>query len=119
METRSKRTVEKLSAWVRYHTFIDANVPKLERRAASIASAASASSRAKIKRGNALTDRTDWMSARSRRSTRMYAFVHIEKTAGSCLNTILRRSFGMRHCDIRLPLAKRRSETCAALPDIM
>jgi hypothetical protein len=37
----------------------------------------------------------------------MYAFVHIEKTAGSCLNTILRRSFGTRHCDIRLPLAKR------------
>jgi hypothetical protein len=38
----------------------------------------------------------------------MYAFVHIEKTAGSCLNTILRRSFGSRHCDIRLPLLKRR-----------
>lgn len=40
----------------------------------------------------------------------MYAFVHIEKTAGSCLNTILRRSFGPRHCDIRLPLAKRRTD---------
>jgi hypothetical protein len=40
----------------------------------------------------------------------MYAFVHIEKTAGSCLNTILRRSFGTRHCDIRLPLAKRRTD---------
>jgi hypothetical protein len=40
----------------------------------------------------------------------MYAFVHIEKTAGSCLNTILRRSFGTRHCDIRLPLAKRKSD---------
>src|SRR5688500_15858472 len=38
----------------------------------------------------------------------MYAFVHIEKTAGSCLNTTLRRSFGTRHCDIRLPLTKRR-----------
>ena len=37
----------------------------------------------------------------------MYAFVHIEKTAGSCLKSILRRSFGSRHCDIRLPLAKR------------
>lgn len=37
----------------------------------------------------------------------MYAFVHIEKTAGSTLNTILRRSFGTRHCDIRLPLLKR------------
>lgn len=40
----------------------------------------------------------------------MYAFVHIEKTAGSCLNTILRRSFGARHCDVRLPLAKRRAD---------
>jgi hypothetical protein len=40
----------------------------------------------------------------------MYAFVHIEKTAGSCLNTILRRSFGIRHCDIRLPLAKRKAD---------
>jgi hypothetical protein len=40
----------------------------------------------------------------------MYAFLHIEKTAGSALNTILRRSFGARHCDIRLPLAKRRAK---------
>lgn len=40
----------------------------------------------------------------------MYAFVHIEKTAGSTLLSILRRSFGTRHCDIRLPLAKRTSE---------
>jgi hypothetical protein len=40
----------------------------------------------------------------------MYAFVHIEKTAGSCLNTILRRSFGTRHCDVRVPLAKRRAD---------
>jgi len=39
----------------------------------------------------------------------MYAFIHIEKTAGSTLTTILRRSFGTRHCDIRLPLAKRRN----------
>ena len=37
----------------------------------------------------------------------VYAFVHIEKTAGSTLLSILRRSFGTRHCDIRLPLAKR------------
>ena len=37
----------------------------------------------------------------------MYAFVHIEKTAGSTLLSILRRSFGTRQCDIRLPLAKR------------
>jgi hypothetical protein len=40
----------------------------------------------------------------------MYAFVHIDKTAGSTLNTILRRSFGTRHCDIRLPLVKRRDD---------
>jgi hypothetical protein len=37
----------------------------------------------------------------------MYAFMHIEKTAGSTMTTILRRSFGTRHCDIRLPIAKR------------
>jgi hypothetical protein len=37
----------------------------------------------------------------------MYAFVHVEKTAGTTVNTILRRSFGVRHCDIRLPLSKR------------
>jgi len=38
----------------------------------------------------------------------MYAFVHIDKTGGTTLTSILRRSFGTRHCDIRLPLAKRR-----------
>ncbi len=38
----------------------------------------------------------------------MYAFIHIEKTAGSTITTILRRSFGTRHSDIRLPPAKRR-----------
>jgi len=40
----------------------------------------------------------------------MYAFVHIEKTGGTTLNAILRRSFGTGHCDIRLPLAKRRND---------
>lgn len=40
----------------------------------------------------------------------MYAFVHIEKTAGTTLNGVLRRWFGTRHCDIRLPLAKRRDD---------
>jgi hypothetical protein len=40
----------------------------------------------------------------------MYAFVHIEKTAGSTLLSILRRSFGLRHCDIRLPIQKRRGD---------
>ncbi len=39
----------------------------------------------------------------------MYAFVHIEKTAGTTMTSILRRSFGIGHCDIRLPLAKRGS----------
>jgi hypothetical protein len=37
----------------------------------------------------------------------MYAFVHIERTAGRTVISILRRSFGTGHCDIRLPLAKR------------
>jgi Sulfotransferase family len=37
----------------------------------------------------------------------MYAFIHIEKTGGSTLTGILRRSFGTRHCDIRLPASKR------------
>lgn len=37
----------------------------------------------------------------------MYAFVHIDKTAGTTLKSILRRSFGARHCDVRLPLAKK------------
>ncbi len=40
----------------------------------------------------------------------MYAFVHIDKTAGTTLNAILRRSLGTRHCDIRLPIAKRRAD---------
>jgi len=40
----------------------------------------------------------------------MYAFVHIEKTGGTTINQILRRSFGTRHCDVRLPLAKRGHE---------
>jgi hypothetical protein len=40
----------------------------------------------------------------------MYAFVHIDKTAGTTLNNILRRSLGTRHCDIRLPIAKRRDD---------
>jgi hypothetical protein len=40
----------------------------------------------------------------------MYAFVHIERTAGSTVNAILRRSFGTGHCDIRLPLTSRRGD---------
>ena len=38
----------------------------------------------------------------------MYAFVHIERTAGRTVISILRRSFGTGHCDIRLPLVRRR-----------
>ena len=49
-------------------------------------------------------------SSRAGQGRQMYAFVHIEKTGGSTLNTILRRSFGARHCDIRLPLAKRQGD---------
>ena len=30
----------------------------------------------------------------------MLAFVHIEKTAGTTINLILRQSFGVRHCDV-------------------
>jgi hypothetical protein len=37
----------------------------------------------------------------------MYAFVHVEKTGGTTMLSILRRSFGLRHCDLRMPLAKR------------
>src|SRR5690349_13537209 len=40
----------------------------------------------------------------------MYAFVHIDKTGGTTLTSIFRRSFGTRHCDIRLPLVKRRHD---------
>lgn len=37
----------------------------------------------------------------------MYAFVHLEKTAGTTLISILRRSFGAGHCDYQLPQSKR------------
>jgi hypothetical protein len=37
----------------------------------------------------------------------MYAFIHVEKTGGSTLLTILRRSFGTRHCDVRVPMNRR------------
>jgi hypothetical protein len=40
----------------------------------------------------------------------MYGFVHIEKTGGTTVHSVLRRSFGVRHCDIRLPLAKRTAD---------
>ncbi len=31
----------------------------------------------------------------------MYAFAHIEKTAGTTINHVLRNSFGMSHCDVQ------------------
>ena len=37
----------------------------------------------------------------------MYAFVHIEKTAGRTIRAILQRSFGAGHCEIRTPYARR------------
>lgn len=41
----------------------------------------------------------------------MYAFVHIEKTAGRTVRAILQRSFGAAHCEIRTPYARRVDET--------
>lgn len=48
----------------------------------------------------------------------MYAFIHIPKTAGSCLRHMLRRSFGPAHLDIKAPLAKRASHDWIAPDDL-
>jgi Sulfotransferase family len=40
----------------------------------------------------------------------VYAFVHIEKTAGRTVRAVLLRSFGAGHCEIRTPYAKREPE---------
>lgn len=37
----------------------------------------------------------------------MYAFAHIDKTAGRTVRAVLRRSFGAGHCEIRTPYARR------------
>jgi hypothetical protein len=37
----------------------------------------------------------------------VYAFVHIEKTAGRTVRAVLSRSFGAGHCEIRTPYARR------------
>lgn len=42
--------------------------------------------------------------------TTLYAFVHIEKTAGRTVRAVLLRSFGAGHCEIRTPYAKREPE---------
>jgi hypothetical protein len=41
----------------------------------------------------------------------MYAFVHIEKTAGRTVRAILQRSFGAGHCEIRTPYSRREDES--------
>jgi hypothetical protein len=41
----------------------------------------------------------------------VYAFVHIEKTAGRTVRAVLLRSFGAGHCEIRTPYARREPET--------
>jgi hypothetical protein len=37
----------------------------------------------------------------------LYAFAHIDKTAGRTVRAVLRRSFGAGHCEIRTPYARR------------
>jgi hypothetical protein len=37
----------------------------------------------------------------------MYAFTHIDKTAGRTVRAVLRRSFGAGHCEIRTPYSRR------------
>jgi len=41
----------------------------------------------------------------------VYAFVHIEKTAGRTVRAVLLRSFGAGHCEIRTPYGRRAAET--------
>jgi hypothetical protein len=45
------------------------------------------------------------MSERER--DQLYAFTHLDKTAGRTVRAILRRSFGSSHCEIRTPYARR------------
>jgi hypothetical protein len=40
----------------------------------------------------------------------VYAFVHIDKTAGRTVRAVLRRSFGAGHCEIRTPYARRSAD---------
>ncbi len=42
--------------------------------------------------------------------TPLYAFVHIEKTAGRTVRAVLLRSFGTGHCEIRTPYSRREPE---------
>jgi len=47
----------------------------------------------------------------------MYAFIHIPKTAGSTVRALLRHSFGASHCDLRLPMHKRKPKEWIAAED--
>jgi Sulfotransferase family len=49
-------------------------------------------------------------NARSAAEPTLYAFVHIEKTAGRTVRAVLLRSFGAGHCEIRTPYARREPE---------
>ena len=48
----------------------------------------------------------------------MYAFIHIPKTAGTTLRGVLRRSFGARHCDIKVPPGARDRERMVDAADL-
>ena len=48
----------------------------------------------------------------------MYAFIHIPKTAGSTVRAILRRSFGPRHCDMRVASSQRSEDTWLGADDL-
>jgi hypothetical protein len=40
----------------------------------------------------------------------LYAFTHLDKTAGRTVRAVLRRSFGTAHCEIRTPYARRAAD---------
>ena len=47
-----------------------------------------------------------------------YAFIHIPKTAGSTLRHILRRTYGSRHCDLKVPRGRRDEREWISAKDI-
>ena len=47
-----------------------------------------------------------------------YAFIHIPKTAGSTLRHILRRTYGARHCDLKVPRGRRDEREWISARDI-
>lgn len=48
----------------------------------------------------------------------MYGFIHIPKTAGSTVRRVLRREYGSRHCDIKVPKRKRGGHRWADAEDL-